>query len=133
MLEFSDKKIVGTIQIEKPITESDIEGIIVTSFEGGSNYWMGLDNSTPEWKEKPKGMPLATWATKLILDKKCIKLYDVKEEMDDNNWILTLDKLIEGIKLNAKHRQYDADLENIDAETADCILQYALFRELIFS
>lgn len=132
MLEFSDKKIVGTIQIEKPITESDIEGVIVTSFEGGSNYWMGLDNSTPEWKEKPKGEPLSTWATKLLLEGKEIKVFDIEEDMDDDDWIITLEKILNGIKLNYINRPHDADIGQGDAITADCILQYAMFGELVF-
>ena len=42
----------GIIQI--PVTEIEIEDIIVNSFEGGINYWAGIDNTLPEWKPKPK-------------------------------------------------------------------------------
>jgi len=132
MLEFSDDVVVGTIQIEKQITENDIDNIICSSFEGGSNYWMQLDNTTPEWKEKPKGEPLSTWATKLILEGKKVKVCDIEETEDDSKWIITLEKLLDGIKLNSVHRPFDADLENMDADTADCIVQYALFGKLVF-
>ena len=129
MLEFTDK-VIGKAEIE--ITENNIENIIVTSFEGGSNYWMGLDNSPVEWRNKPQDEPIATWATKLILEGKELKLYDIEETEDDEEWVLTLDKLLKGIGLNAKHRSFDADLENMDATTADCIVQYALFGEVVY-
>jgi hypothetical protein len=133
MLEFDKNKVVGTITINKNVSETDIENIIVSSFEGGSNYWMGLDNTGEEWEQKPKGEPLSTWATNLLLEGKSIKLYDIHEEEDDSNWILTLDKLIKGIELNSINRPWDADLENGDASTADCIVQFALFGKVVYS
>lgn len=131
MLEFKNKKI-ATIQVPREITEDDICNIIVSAFEGGSNYWMGLDNSKEEFNDKPKDEPLSTWTTKLILEGKSIKLYDIEESEDDTNWILTLDKILNGIKLNAINRKFDNDLENMDATTADCIIQYALFNEVVY-
>ena len=130
MLKFTDK-VVGKAEFE--VTENDIENIIITSFEGGSNYWMGVDNSTKEWENKPEDEPISTWATKLILDGKKVKLFDIEETDDqDEEWNLTLDKILKGIGLNIKHRSFDADLENMDATTADCIIQYALFGEVVY-
>ncbi|MCR8994599.1 hypothetical protein [Brevibacillus laterosporus] len=131
MLEFTNK-VVGTAIIEKPLTEKDIEDIIVTAFEGGSNYWMGLDDSSDDMKAKPKGEPWSTWSTKLILEGKPVKLYDKEGTEDDRDWVITLDKLINGYKLNFIERPHDCDLEQGDAGTADCILQYALFGKLVF-
>lgn len=132
MLKFTDK-VIGKISLDIiEMTEQDIESIIVSSFEGGSNYWMGLDNTTEGWSEKPKDEPLATWATKLILEGKSIKLYDIEETDDDTNWILTLDKILEGFKLNAIHRPFASDKNNFDAADADCIIQYALFGEVVY-
>lgn len=132
MLEFDKKKVVGTATIKKELTESDIENIIVTAFEGGSNYWMGLDNSSEDMQAKPNGEPYSTWSTKLILEGKSVKLFDIEESDDDSNWIITLDKLIKGFELNYVNRPHDNDLENGDATTADCILQYALFGEVVY-
>lgn len=128
MLKFTDK-IVGEVKIG--ITEKEIENIIVTSFEGGSSYWLGLDNSTEEWKGKPKNEPVSTWATKLILDGKNVKLFDI-EDTEEEELILTLDKILKGIELNMKHRPFDADFENMDAITADCIMQFSLFDEVVY-
>ncbi|MGG4105217.1 hypothetical protein AAXB25_14970 [Paenibacillus lautus] len=132
MLEFDKKKVVGIATIKKELTESDIENIIVTAFEGGSNYWMGLDVLNEDMKAKPKGEPWSTWSTKLILEGKSVKLFDIEESDDDSDWIITLDKLIKGFELNYVNRTHDNDLENGDATTADCILQYALFGEIVY-
>ena len=130
MLKFTDK-VVGKAEFE--VTEHNIENIIITSFEGGSNYWMGVDNSTKEWENKPEDEPISTWATKLILDGRKVKLFDIDETDDqDEEWNLTLVKILKGIGLNIKHRSFDADLENMDATTADCIIQYALFGEVVY-
>lgn len=131
MLEFTDK-VVGTAIIEKPLTENDIENIIVNALEGGSNYWVGVDNTGELWEGKPKDEPVSTWATKLIIDGKSVKLFDIEEEADDSEWTITLDKLLKGYAQNCKERPHDCDLENSDAVTVDCILQYALFEELVY-
>lgn len=131
MLKFSKEKVAGTVKIEKKLTEDDIATIIVNGFEGGCNYWLGLDNADrTEWIEKPKGEPNSTWATKILLDGGTIHFYDIEDE--DEKWELTLKKLIKGYELNTKERPFDSDIKNGDATTADCIIQYALFGELVY-
>lgn len=130
MLEFSEKTIVGTVQIEKHLTENDIETIVVTGLEGGIGYWACLDNTGAEWDAKPKGEPLSTWATKLLLDGKAIRLID--EEDDEEIFELTLEKIVEGFRLNYIKRPHDNDLENGDVTTSDCIIQYGLFGEIVY-
>lgn len=129
MLEFTDK-IIGDVIIKLPITEKDIENIIVTCFEGGSNYWMGVDTRTDGWEERPKDEPKSTWATKMLLENKAICLFDIEDETE--NFILTLNMLLDGIRLNREKRSFDCDLENGDATTCDCILQYALFSSIVY-
>jgi hypothetical protein len=130
MLEFSSSKIVGKVTVVTEVSESTIENIIVNSFEGGSNYWMGLDNSTEAFKAKPKDEPLSTWSTKLLLEGGSVGIYDIEE--DDKIYQLTLKKLLKGIQLNAKQRPEHTDEENWDGEDVDCILQYALFGEVVY-
>ena len=128
MLEEFTDKVIGTV--EQEVTENDILNIVVTALEGGSNYWLGLDNTTPEWKDKPKGEPLSTWTAKILLDSNEVRLYDIEGTEDVPP--LTLPKLLEGIRLNAKHRPSDANLDDIDGACADCIIQYALFGKVVF-
>jgi hypothetical protein len=130
MLKFGDK-VVGKVQIEKELTEKDIETIIVNGLEGGIGYWAQLDNTGISWVTKPKDEPISTWATKNILEGGCICLLD-SEGDEQGIWVLTLDKLIQGYKLNYEKRSWDNDIENGDATTADCIIQYALFGTVVY-
>lgn len=130
MLQFSQDKIVEKGNIELSLTENDVETIIVTSLEGGSGYWLGLDNTTDGWADKPKDEPASTWATHLLINGHTLHLFDVEDP--EEKWTLTLEKLMEGYKLNFIERPHDNNLDNGDAVTSDCIMQYALFGELVY-
>lgn len=119
---------VGYVTI--PVTERDIESVIVNGLEGAIGYWAKLDNTRPEWQDKPKGEPTSMWATKLILEGKALHFEDTEDPSE--KWELTLSKVIEGITQNNKERTWDSSIENGDAETMDCIIQYALFGELVY-
>lgn len=123
--ETSNKKY--TVRLEKNITVQELEDIIVGSFEGGSSYWLGVDNR--EWTEKPEDMPVAQYALSLLLDKKTVKLYNIE---DDERYELTTGKLLKGIARNIQKRPWDCDLKKADAITYDCIIQFALFGEVVY-
>lgn len=53
-------------------------------------------------------------------------------EGEEGPWGLTLDKLLNGFKLNAVNHPEDADISEGDAETADRIMQYALFGDIVY-
>lgn len=129
MLEFTDQ-VIGRIDVPLAITENMVESVLVGAFEGGSNYWVGVNNTGEIWERKPQGEPLATWATKLVLDGETVELYDREDE--DEVFHLTLEGIMNGFKLNAINRPWDSDIEEGDATTADCILQYALFGKIVF-
>ena len=112
------------------ISNQDIEDIIVTAIEGGIGYWACLDNTNDYWKSQPKDMPVSQWATELILSSRSVMFIDTEDESE--RWELTLSKLLNGIKLNHINRPHDSDLENMDSTTADCIFQYALFKDVIY-
>lgn len=110
-------------EVKAHVSASAIENIIVSAFEGQSNYWVGVDNTTIEWRDKPKGMPVSQYATNLLLNGKKVVLYDIEDE--EETWELTLDKLLSGIgKAMSENRDYE--------DEADTILQYALFDELVY-
>lgn len=111
-------------EVKAEITVSAIENIIVSALELQSNNWVGVDNTTIEWRDKPKGMPVSQYATDLILNGKKVVLYDIEDE--HKTWELTLDKLLAGIG--------KAMSENLDYEDeCDTILQYALFGDLVYA
>jgi hypothetical protein len=114
------------VQITAKITAEDIENIVVDALECVSTYWVGLDNTTPEWAAKPKGLPVSQYAAALLLCGKTVKLYDIEDE--DETWELTLDKLLKGI---GRELTNGMTIEDI-ADDADAALQYALFDEIVY-
>ena len=112
-----------TFKVETTVTAEQIENIIVNSLEAQSTFWLGLDNTTPEWNDEPDDLPASQYATQLILEGKTVTLYDIEDE--DEVWALTLDKLLKGIAIAMSNG------ENIEDE-ADNVMQYALFGELVF-
>lgn len=136
MLKFSKEEVVGTAKVEIDLTAYDVETIMVNGLEGGIGYWAMLNNTGKEWGEKPKSEPASTWATKILLDGGEIRFFDSEEydeDSDDNEvWTLTLEGLIKGFAQNHKQRPWDNDLEQGDATTADCIIQYGVFGKLVF-
>lgn len=130
LMVFDDKKVVGTAKIEVLLTESDIDTIISNALEGGIGDWAVLNNVGEKWEKKPKNRYTSEWVTKLLLDGETVEFYDTEDE--DERWFLSLDKLIKGFELNYKLRPHDNNLEQGDATTSDCIIQYALFGELVY-
>jgi hypothetical protein len=130
---FTNKKAFG-VQVERKITHNTVESIIVNGFEGGIGYWCGhigdnLEDGTPIREGKPKDMPLSQWATHLILEGKSVPLY---VEDGDKYYQLNQEGLIKGFTQWLKRNpnlQFDGD---DDAGDADCIIQIALFGEIVY-
>jgi hypothetical protein len=123
---------VKVIKTQELTLDKDvIENIVVSSMEGGSNHWMGLDNSKPEWKDKPKGVPLSEWATELILTDQPVRFYD--REDPEESWDLNIEKLLQGVEKYYKNTRNPYEIEDIDGEAADMIVQYALFNTIVYS
>lgn len=112
-----------TFKVGTTVTAEQIENIIVTSLEAQSTFWLGLDNTTPEWDNEPDDLPTSQYATQLILEGKTLTLFDIEDE--DEVWTLTLDKLLKGIAIAMSQGE---DIE----DEADNVMQYALFGELVF-
>lgn len=129
-LEFSDEKIIGTVTIVQNITEEDFSNLIVGAFEGGTSSWMGLIRKTEQFADKPKDEPVSTWVTKLLLEGQGIEVCDIEDR--STRWTLTLPMVLLGIAKNAKERPEHTDMEYWDADDYDCIIQYALFDELVY-
>lgn len=58
-----------------------------------------------------------------------VSVYDFE---DEKHYPLTKENITQGFLLNAQNRPQDANLEEGDAETGDCILQYAIFGDIIY-
>lgn len=119
--------------VKKKITEEQIRYLVVDGLETGITYWATLHNNTSEFEEYYKNTDLATAeiVAEIILKGGSVKISDI-EDNENPKYDLTLERLLVGIQKNAEERPWDCDLENYDADTCDCIIQYAIFNEVVF-
>ena len=114
--------------ISLELTKQDIDDIMATALEGGITHWCG--------KAEVIGDYLGEYASDQISRGGTLKLYDI--ENPSETWELSLSKLLNGLKMYIESGGFgcveDGAIEtgNIDACAADCIVQYALFGELVF-
>jgi len=122
----------GAYWVPVMIPAQTVADLIVTAFEGGSNYWVG-SASLAEGNDEP-GIE-GPWYSKaeLFANPFEISILDAESE---NRWVLTRAMVEDGLKWLAKNRPETFDqiiTENHDAETADIFLQIALFEgEIVF-
>lgn len=110
------------VNIKVRITNQQIDDIITTSFEGGSNYWIGR-----VVLEKP-GRKETEWASEAVAVGGVLKLWDYEEE----KWHqLDKAKFLNGYAM-AKSDARGFDLDNYDGDDADRVIQYAVFGKLIY-
>ena len=113
-----------TFKVETSVSAEQIENIVVTALECQSTYWLGLDNTTPEWVNEPDDLPTSQYATQHLLEGKTLTLYDIEDE--DEVWTLTLDKLLKGIGIAISNGE---DIE----DECDEVMQYALFGDIVYA
>lgn len=115
---------------EIKVTQEDIDDIMCSALEGGINYWCN--------KAEVVGEYLGEYASEQISRGGILLLHDAEE---DEVYDLDLNHLLNGIK-QAYEGNYFSDYEwcdgktidtcQVDAEVADCIVQLALFDEIVF-
>jgi len=111
---------------EDEVQTQDMADILVTAFEGGINYWCG----GVKILENPADVD---WASDVVAHGGKLELWDVEDP--DEKWILDQEKLLKGFAEGMKWGKYgsvEEMMDNHDAETADVIVQYALFDEIVF-
>lgn len=127
------------VKLSVKITEEDINDIMVTAIEGGIGYWACLDNTSQEFENAPENEAVSETAARLLIDGKTITFFD--EEEEDRPLEMNLDNLLDGI-IKFFERGYDRcsafcsdgtiDCTEIDSECADCIIQLALFDDIVY-
>lgn len=111
-----------TVSISERISTDFIDTIMCNALEGGINYWCeGIDVVNEDYKGAAYGHEVIARGGELIL-------HDMES---DDTWRLTRDKILKGIELYILNNGFLIE-EDIDGEVADCIVQYALFREVQF-
>ena len=122
-----DKKFTVWPQIEVNLTQQDIDDIMATALESGITYWCCAVEVV--------GGYLGEYASDQISRGGMLKLYD--SESNDHYW-LDRNDFLRGVKLyfeegfHVKVENNRIDVADIDANDADCIIQFALFGEVIY-
>lgn len=119
-------------------TTEEIKDLIVTALEGGINYWCGKADIVMDADKKtfagvlPEDQSNVHYASDVIAFGGKLKLTDVED--DDEIWELDLPKMLKGIQMHCEaHNIAPLDLmDDYDADTADSIVQFALFDEQVF-
>jgi hypothetical protein len=108
------------------ITQEQITDLMVTALEGGINYWCD--------KVVVKQQPIEDWefASDIIgLTNGELNIY-----ADGEILLLNKEKFINGVKktiLWGEFKDVQDLVDNHDAETADVLIQFALFDEMVYS
>ena len=107
---------------------------IISSATYDISYWGGVDNDANEWwdarHEMPKDSTFEDLMYHILKKGEKVIFFDV-EDMDEV-WYLTLDKLLNGIKLTIENGYWTGRIDDIDGEVGDIIFQYALFGEIVY-
>jgi len=123
----NEKKFSVRPQIEVNLTQQDIDDIMVAALEGGINYWCR--------EAEVVGKYLGEYASDQISRGGTLILHDV---YSSDKWELTLEKFLNGVKLYFEQgchvlvEDNAIDTGDIDANDADCIVQFALFGRVVF-
>ncbi len=135
--------------VERVLTVDEMEDIFTTALESGYSgigYWAVLDNTTPEWEKAEQQLKKAgadlffgSVMVKVLLNGDRVRFYDAEADEDDLQedeiWYLDMEKFLNGCKLYETNRgSLIKCLEdgNFDAVEADCLVQYAVFGDVIF-
>jgi len=130
------------IRVSIPVELDDqfFEDVIVTTFEGGSNYWVETAEVVHPTEQRARGVALSIWAAAALNAGGSVVI-----GFEDEKKTLTQAMLVKGVELWVKnhpqavtffmeHRSGKRKIEtcNVDAGDADAILQYALFGQLVY-
>jgi hypothetical protein len=109
------------IKIEIEVPQRVVEDILVTAFEGGINYWCYKVTGhkvgfASDWLTKGDGTPLNL-------------------HTEEGVKTLHISHLLDGLSKAIAQGMCEADLNedwHVDAEQADCIMQLAVFDEIMY-
>lgn len=148
-----------TVKVEVKLTEEEIDDILCTALEGEMmDYWACIDNTTPEWIAAKKKVQAAgreaymsTVFIQMMEEDQAILIEDAEIEEGDeesqyesiygeggtvyNPWKFTKERFIKGVQLYCENRgniKEALDNGSFDDIEADCLIQYAVFGDIIF-
>ena len=118
--------VIGNVKVDFPITVELVDEVLSCAFEGGINYWVTGMVGVEKFAEG------ATYASECVSRGKSVVIpFDKDDFANPPSNVLTVTKMVKGIQLYLNENPW-SDLEDIDADIADRIVQYALFDEVIY-
>ena len=97
-------------------------------------YWSVIDNDTDIWNTTSDSLDddhtFEDVFYAILKNGQAVQLIDVED--CDEIWDLTLDKLLNGIKLSIQNGYWNGKIDDIDGEVGDIIFQHALFSEIVY-
>jgi hypothetical protein len=136
-----------TVEIDGRIfEEEDLWDLLVTAFEGGSNYWIGKVHISEEIRKLHSLFAneftdtITNWrwfhqVPFVLAGTSGYKGHELEMETPSGKFYLTITKLFDGLETMHEEspRHYNDFIEeNWDAITADVFLQYALFDKVVY-
>ena len=104
------------------VTDDHLDSILVGCFEGGSNYWaVKVEVAKDDYKGKKFASECVAAGGALFIT-----------TTEGDKYLLTKQCVIEGLQMyldESKHKNWP---DGGDSMTDDCILQYALFEEIVY-
>lgn len=117
------------IEITINVSVETIDDIMCAALEGGITYWCGAANVVGEYLGEDASEQIARGGT--------LELVDIED--DSEVFELTRDKFLAGLKqFIIDDNRFDLieggeiDTGMLDSADADCIVQYALFGEIVY-
>lgn len=123
----NEKKYTVRPQIDVNLSQQDIDDIMAVALDGGICYWCR--------KAEVVGECLGEYASDQISRGGALILHDAESAQ---TWELTLEKFLKSVKLyfeqgcHVNVEDNAIDTCDIDANDADCIIQFAVFGEVVF-
>lgn len=110
--------------------DQDVEDILITAMEGGSNYWYYLDLAGKVFERSSKKSLTENIITAVLEKGEEFDIYDIEEE-DQVLGKLSRENIERGIALCLK--EGIDPFQDMDAGTADVFFQYVVMGELVFA
>ena len=113
-----------TFKIEKElkITTENIVDCVLSCEAGGFDYWGELCSDEKDYEAARQRL------AEILESGGKLTVYDREDDKDHE---LTLEKLLNGWKKYAEDHNAD-DFDEYDGISADCIMQYAIFGDVIY-
>lgn len=119
---------IKELQVTISITEETIENIMSALLED-EKWSIHQDNDQSNWSNKPLGIYQDEWATNLLLHGETLMLTDKRNK--NSLYSMTLEDLYDGIFFSLKGGNSSL-FQNVTNETADTIIQYSIFKRLLY-